>query len=89
MAELTITIAVEELTDEAIKAAENGKNGRCRAARERSIYDVTDEMAKDAARLLKMYCEACGDECVECFLQREHRIGSCVERIPELWEIPE
>ena len=28
MAELTITIAVEELTDEARKAAENGKNGR-------------------------------------------------------------
>ena len=75
MAELTIRIAVEELTDEAIKAAENGKNGR-----ERAIH---------AARILKAYCESCDNECTGCFLQREHRIGSCVDRVPELWEIPE
>lgn len=74
MAELTITIAVEELTDEAIKAAENGINGR-----ERAIH---------AARILKAYCEACGDECAGCFLKADS-MRWCVDRVPELWEIPE
>lgn len=73
MAELTIRIAVEELTDEAIKTAENGKNGR-----ERAIH---------AARILKSYCEACGDDCAGCFLETDS-MRWCTGRIPELWELP-
>lgn len=98
MAEITIKIAVEDLTAEAVKAAENGKNGRYSGMTDeqllRTMHNMdnahdgkADEMAKDAARILKAYCKLCGNECAGCFLQNGNRTGSCMDRVPELWEI--
>lgn len=70
----SITITLDGLTVDAVKTAENGRNGR-----ERAIH---------AARILKAYCEACGDDCAGCFLETDS-MRWCTARIPELWEIPE
>lgn len=92
---ITITIdgltidAIDGLTVDALKTAEKCQNGPYKGTTAQELYEMDSELAavRAAVDVLRGYCASFGDECEGCILHRG-RNGQCIQRIPELWEIP-
>lgn len=92
---ITITIdgltidAIDGLTVDAVKAAGKCQNDAYNGITAQELYDMTPSIAavRAAVEVLRRYCASCGDDCEGCILHRG-RNDQCIQRIPELWEIP-